>query len=307
MEEKMPESQRDHSLPMVVYLRGDEDYVEEFSWDAQATMDYLGIKRSRLTQISGRELRVGRIRQDRYIRPVFRPQDVADYRAWTRTTASHQSSSKAIEQAVERLEAQCDKLEESASAAYEQTISDAIASWRRQADRLEEVLSQALARTRQRLDRQYRYQEGMLNQLGTTLATYEQQREQRAQRLEGRLGRMDEVQTTLHRQLAELAQAIKRDRQQFEAKISELADWLVAQQDGWQQSWQAIQVGQQGMAQEVYRQLGEITARLEYIEQVAQETDVEPSAPCGPSRPPRAVPRGQRRFWQTFSGRRGGP
>src|SRR5690606_18828586 len=57
-------------LPMIVWLRGDEEIASEFTVDAEAAMEFLGIKRSRLTQISGRELRVGRMRIDRYIRPV---------------------------------------------------------------------------------------------------------------------------------------------------------------------------------------------------------------------------------------------
>ncbi len=51
---------QDGDLPMIVWLRGDELYVDEFCLDADAAMKALGIKRSRLTQISGKELRVGR-------------------------------------------------------------------------------------------------------------------------------------------------------------------------------------------------------------------------------------------------------
>ncbi len=109
---QIPSSQSDKALPMVVHLRGDEECVEDFLFDAQAAMEFLGIKRSRLTQISGKELRVGRIRQDRYVRPVYRKIDLDDYQSWTRKTASHQSSSQAIETAVEKLEGQCQRLEE---------------------------------------------------------------------------------------------------------------------------------------------------------------------------------------------------
>ena len=98
------EGSSEDKLPMVVYLRGDEDIVSEFNCNAEQAMDYLGIKRSRLTQISGRELRVGRIRIDRYVRPVYRQQDLVNYRAWTRATASHQSASRAIEGATAQLE-----------------------------------------------------------------------------------------------------------------------------------------------------------------------------------------------------------
>lgn len=112
MDMQIPSSQSDKTLPMIVHLRGDEDFVEDFQFDAQAAMELLGIKRSRLTQISGRELRVGRVRQDRYVRPVYRKIDLDDYQGWTRKTASHQSSSQAIEGAVEKLESQCQRLEQ---------------------------------------------------------------------------------------------------------------------------------------------------------------------------------------------------
>lgn len=96
----------DQDFPMIVWLRGDEPWFAQFDLDAQTVMDQLGIKRSRLTQISGKELRVGRVRVDRYIRPVFRSQDVANYLNWTRATASHQKSSSALKEAAETLQTQ---------------------------------------------------------------------------------------------------------------------------------------------------------------------------------------------------------
>lgn len=97
-------------LSMIVYLRGDENFFNEFSLSADDVMKRLCIKRSRLNQISGRELRVGRTRIDRYIRPVYRPKDIEAYEAWTRATATHKSSSQVIEQARDRLTSQADKL-----------------------------------------------------------------------------------------------------------------------------------------------------------------------------------------------------
>jgi len=93
-----------NELPMVVWLRGDEPYVEDFCLDADAAMEELGIKRSRLTQISGKELRVGRIRIGRYTRPVYRTEDIETYKGWTRATATHQRSSSAIKEAASKLE-----------------------------------------------------------------------------------------------------------------------------------------------------------------------------------------------------------
>lgn len=91
-------------LPMIVWLKGDEPFADEFSLDADAAMAALGIKRSRLTQISGRELRVGRIRIDRYTRPVYRREDVEIYKQWTRPTATHLRSSSVITDAAKKLE-----------------------------------------------------------------------------------------------------------------------------------------------------------------------------------------------------------
>jgi hypothetical protein len=74
-------------------------------------MATLGIKRSRLTQIAGRDLRVGRVRVDRYIRPVFRSIDVAAYLNQTRATASHQKSSEAIQVASQAFNEQIDRFQ----------------------------------------------------------------------------------------------------------------------------------------------------------------------------------------------------
>jgi len=93
-------------LPMVVWLNGNESYFEAFTLDADAVMAHLGLKRSRLTQISGKELRVGRAKMGRYIRPIYRPCDVEAYQAWVKPTATHKKSSSVIEEAVQHLETQ---------------------------------------------------------------------------------------------------------------------------------------------------------------------------------------------------------
>lgn len=93
-------------FPMIVWLRGDESWFAEFNMDADGVMKTLGIKRSRLTQISGRDLRVGRVRVDRYIRPIYRLVDVQQYLNWTRATASHQKSSDSIKMATDHLHEQ---------------------------------------------------------------------------------------------------------------------------------------------------------------------------------------------------------
>ncbi len=95
----------EQELPMQVWIRGDEPYAGQFSMDADEVMELLGIKRSRLTQISGRELRVGRARRNRHVRPVYRPEDVHRYKDWSRATATAAKSSAAIDLAAAKLDA----------------------------------------------------------------------------------------------------------------------------------------------------------------------------------------------------------
>lgn len=104
----MEPNEKAEELPMIVYLKGDEDFANEFSINADEAMNRLGIKRSRLTQISGRELRVGKIRHDRYIRPIYRVEDIESYINWTRPTASHKKSSDLLSQALETVQASLD-------------------------------------------------------------------------------------------------------------------------------------------------------------------------------------------------------
>ncbi|MCB9229341.1 MAG: hypothetical protein H6618_06995 [Deltaproteobacteria bacterium] len=100
MQEQSPDREE---LPMSISLMGHEPYYSEFSMDAEMVMQQLGIKRSRLRQISGNELRVGRKRVEHHIRPFYRPDDVESYLSWTRRTASHQKSSEALRSAAKEL------------------------------------------------------------------------------------------------------------------------------------------------------------------------------------------------------------
>ena len=97
-------------LPLTIWLAGDEPFFAEFTLDAAAAMKVLGIKRSRLTQISGCELRVGKVRSDRYTRAMYRAQDVEAYRSWTRRTAAHQRSAEVVKDAASRLDSVRDEL-----------------------------------------------------------------------------------------------------------------------------------------------------------------------------------------------------
>lgn len=102
--ESPDKSPQDDNLPMTLELQGDEPFFSEFDLSADQTMEILGIKRSRLNQIAGRNLRVARTRVDRYIRPIFRSIDVLSYRDWTRSTASHKKSQDQLEKAAKELE-----------------------------------------------------------------------------------------------------------------------------------------------------------------------------------------------------------
>ncbi|MBP6217135.1 MAG: hypothetical protein KA436_00950 [Oligoflexales bacterium] len=97
-------------LPMLVWLRGDEPHYEDFTLHADQVMQKLGIRRSRLNQISGRELRVGKARIEGYLRPIYRPDDVERYLEWVRPSSSHKKSSDILEQAREKLEKESEKI-----------------------------------------------------------------------------------------------------------------------------------------------------------------------------------------------------
>jgi hypothetical protein len=102
-------------LPLVVHLKGNEEFFSEFNLSADEAMEILGIKRSRLNQISGKELRVGRAKVDRYIRPIYRSVDVEEYQKWTRATASHKKSKEVITDAAKQLEGYAQELADALS------------------------------------------------------------------------------------------------------------------------------------------------------------------------------------------------
>jgi methyl-accepting chemotaxis protein len=102
-------------LPLVVWLRGDESYADEFTVDAAEAMGFLNIKRSRLTQISGTQLRVARIRMGQHIRPLYRQKDLDDYANVTRAPASHQKSAKLVNETIEKWQDTVDEIIRSTS------------------------------------------------------------------------------------------------------------------------------------------------------------------------------------------------
>ena len=108
----MMEHSTEQELPMIHTFRGDEVQAAEFSLSAEKAMEILGIKRSRLNQISGKELRVAKIRVDGYVRPFYRPVDLQEYLAWSRAPVTHKRSSEVIDDVVSRLEAHAMELKD---------------------------------------------------------------------------------------------------------------------------------------------------------------------------------------------------
>jgi hypothetical protein len=139
-------------LPQVVWLRGDEPYCGEFALDAEAVMARLNIKRTRLTQISGRELRVGRIRRGRYVAPVYRQEDVDAYAAWTRPTASHMKSSQVLEDAARALAQQGDVVAERVHDDLEHLLAEVADDFRARGKESERLSDERLAWLARRLD-----------------------------------------------------------------------------------------------------------------------------------------------------------
>lgn len=111
-------------LPMIVWLTGTEPWFEEFSLEADQVMNMLGVKRSRLTQIAGREMRVGRVRRGRYVSPVFRPADVEAYLSWVRAPATHVKSAGILHEAADALKSQSEELERQFAALRSDVTSD---------------------------------------------------------------------------------------------------------------------------------------------------------------------------------------
>ncbi|MCY4381145.1 MAG: hypothetical protein OXC40_06225 [Proteobacteria bacterium] len=69
-----------------LYLDSEDPKALEYSCNADEAMAYLGIKRSRLTQISGQELPCARIKLDRYLRPMYRWSDLKEYQEFHRSS-----------------------------------------------------------------------------------------------------------------------------------------------------------------------------------------------------------------------------
>lgn len=86
-----------------LYLDPATDEASEFDCNAEQAMEYLGIKRSRLTQISGNQLPCARIKVDRYIRPMYRWSDVRSYRERLQLSVSYSKSKQEVHEASSEL------------------------------------------------------------------------------------------------------------------------------------------------------------------------------------------------------------
>lgn len=94
----------------ILYLHSRDPRVREFSCSAADAMQMIGIKRSRLTQISGKSLACARIKIGRYIRPMYRPQDIEDYVRRSRISQSQHKSRHIIETSTTKLIQEAEKI-----------------------------------------------------------------------------------------------------------------------------------------------------------------------------------------------------
>ena len=224
---------------MMVWLRGDEDICSDFSLDADAVMQRLGIRRSRLTQISGRELRVGRMRKGRYVSPVFRPEDVEAYLSWTRASASHLKSSDLLHDAAGELMQQSARLSDRFETVPQelQALSEAL---RQRIDKIDDSTAALLAR----LDADLVERGAKWQQLEAGLVAGESRLEQRlaeqASLLESFKSQLDAHQLLLH--------MITRE-------VGEVAAGALLQKADWQELQQGLLASQEALRLDLGRDL----------------------------------------------------
>ncbi len=233
---------------MMVWLRGDEDLCSDFSLDADAVMQRLGIRRSRLTQISGRELRVGRMRKGRYVSPVFRPEDVEAYLSWTRASASHLKSSGLLHDAAGELMQQSARLSDRFETVPQelQALGEAL---RHRIDKIDDATAELLAR----FDIVLAERGAKWQQLEAGLVAGESRLEQRlteqASLLESFKSQLDAHQLLLH--------MITRE-------VGEVAAGALLQRADWQELQQGLLASQEALRLDLGRDLrDELVAALQ--------------------------------------------
>ncbi len=292
MEFDIPLSQKDPKLPMIINLRGDEDLVEEFVWDAEQAMEFLGIKRSRLTQISGKELRVGRIRRDRYLRPVYRESDLKDYQEWTRATATHQSSSRAIEQAIDSLD---------------DRFSDLFVVIHEKFEQFESRSAQLLRQQLQNLDHSQNQRQRLM------AAEYDQDQQLLTQRLMAELHKAQSFQNQQREQIRSLETELQQVRGLFGHFHQDLRSLLVQQNQFRKDmaSFQEAQLEQQAALEKLRMQQWQVMqAEVQLLQKTCQsllekEREVEPAAEAPSLRP--SLLRHRKKSLRPRSGAEAGP
>lgn len=212
----------DETLPMLLWLRGDEDICQQFTIDADEAMDQLGIRRSRLTQISGRELRVGRMRSGRYIRPVFRQVDIDSYKDWTRPTASHTKSADLVAKALEPLK--------SASVNFDEKLQNLESAFSERFDMLNENLRRQNIQVSRQISEEIHRQRKQILQLKSTIEFQNKAIQVLSDKTSNISTKVAVLPSLLQEssdigfQVADLSQSIQRQ----ESNLSDNADMLLA-------------------------------------------------------------------------------
>ena len=158
-------------LPQNIFLHGEEAFYEDFSLSAEEAMEMLQIKRTRLRDISGHELRVGRKRDGRYIRPFYRLQDIESYKEKQQQRHSRQGASAQLisnyfasheESVSQQLEADLGEVSQQLQSHLRRQISQIYPYIQQQQQQTQKSLQQQLTameiRTHQRLSTQTQHQ-----------------------------------------------------------------------------------------------------------------------------------------------------
>ena len=212
----------DSVLPMVVWLHHGDSLRDTFTMDADAVMDELGIKRSRLTQISGKDLRVGRLRIDKYTKPFYRPEDVAEYKTWTRATASHQKSALAIDSALARLDQQVEDLG--------QTVVSPLAQLR---EEISELLTKGFSRSHAQQQRNFLTAAELLERILIRLELAAGRERGQREHLRGLLAASDKIATGQIQQGVELKDAAAEI-------LAAIREYLAGSDEAKMQTWDLI-------------------------------------------------------------------
>ena len=87
----------------ILYLSTADPRILEYDCSAAQAMEILGIKRSRLHQITGSKLACARIKIGRYLRPMYKKSDLTDYLHSLRSPLSKAKSQKIFDDSLNSL------------------------------------------------------------------------------------------------------------------------------------------------------------------------------------------------------------